>query len=126
MEEQRDPKDFLPLTPPELNILLSLAEEEKHGYIIMLDVEERTGGKVRLGAGTLYGALKRLVVRGLIEEVERKEPEAGVEAGRRRYYKITQFGGRVLAADISLMEGYVGIAHRIGWLGSLLPRPEGS
>lgn len=122
----QDAKEFSPLTLPELNILLSLAMEEKHGYQIMLEVEERTGGKVQLGAGTLYGALKRMVGRGLIEEVKKEQSEAGAETSRRRYYRITEFGVRVLAADISRMKGIIGVADRIPRLGELLPQPEGS
>ena len=59
-ERARDPGDHLPLTPVVLNVLLALADGERHGYGIMLEVRERTGGRVRLGPGTLYGAIKRL------------------------------------------------------------------
>src|SRR5829696_401800 len=66
-----DPGDLLPLTPVALNVLLALADGERHGYGIMLEVRERTGGKVRLGPGTLYGAIKRLKEGGLIVESEK-------------------------------------------------------
>ena len=67
-ERSRDPGDLLPLTPVALNVLLALADGERHGYGIMLEVRERTGGTVRLGPGTLYGAIKRLKEGGVIEE----------------------------------------------------------
>ena len=67
-ERSSDPGDLLPLTPAALNVLLALADGERHGYGIMLEVRERTGGRVRLGPGTLYGAVKRLKEGGVIEE----------------------------------------------------------
>ena len=80
-ERARDPGDLLPLTPVVLNVLLALADGERHGYGIMLEVRERTGGRVRLGPGTLYGAIKRLKEGGVIEESGQR-PEPG-EAPRR-------------------------------------------
>jgi DNA-binding PadR family transcriptional regulator len=76
-EEVREPWDLLPLTPAVLNILLALADEERHGYGIMREVEARTGGGTRLGPGTLYGSIKRMLADGLIEESdERPDPES--------------------------------------------------
>src|SRR5215207_10057089 len=83
-----DPRDLLPLTPVALNVLLALADGERHGYGIKLEVRERTGGTVRLGPGTLYGAIKRLKEGGLIEDSgERTDPAADDE--RRCYYRLT-------------------------------------
>ena len=73
---QPDPLTHLPLTPAVFNILLSLADGEKHGYSIMLEVEQNTNGQVKMGPGTLYGSIKRMLAAGLIEESdERPDPE---------------------------------------------------
>ena len=84
--------DFLPLTPAIHHILLALVDEERHGYGIMLEVGRLTGGATKMGPGTLYGTLKRLLAAGLIEEADER-PE------RRRYYRITRLGARVLRAE---------------------------
>jgi DNA-binding PadR family transcriptional regulator len=118
-----DPEQLLPLTPVVLNILLALADEERHGYGIGVEVRERTGGKMRLGPGTLYGSLKRLVDGGLVEEVEESErpPEDQAEgalrrydAERRRYYKLTDFGEQVLAAELGRLERVLRTAQQKG------------
>ena len=96
MSGESQPGDFLPLTPVAFEILLSVAGEERHGYAVMQDIEERTDGAVSLHAGTLYRALSRLVDRGLLEESEER-PE--VDDERRRYYGITELGRRVAAAE---------------------------
>lgn len=91
--------DFLPLTAAIHHILLALADEERHGYGIMLEVARLTGG-TRMGPGTLYGTLKRLLASGLIAEAaERPDPELDDE--RRRYYRVTKLGSRVLEAESS-------------------------
>jgi len=124
-ERSNDPGDLLPLTPVVLNILLALADEERHGYGIMLEVRERTGGRVRLGPGTLYGAIKRLKEGGIIEESEeRPVPEADDE--RRRYYRLTGFGGEVLAAEVERLDGLVRAARRKGAFPAPKPSPEGA
>ena len=106
----RDPRDLLPLTPAVLHILLALADKERHGYGIMKEVEERTGGEVRLGPGTLYGAIKRMLADGLVEEsVERPDPE--LDDQRRRYYRITGFGRRVVGAEIERLARLVSAAR---------------
>jgi DNA-binding PadR family transcriptional regulator len=121
-EEQRgNPERLLPLTPVALNILLALADEERHGYGIGVEVRDRTGGKMRLGPGTLYGSLKRMVDGGLVEESEGGAEEetddgrGGYDAGRRRYYRLTGFGERVLAAELSRLEGVVRTAQAKGF-----------
>jgi DNA-binding PadR family transcriptional regulator len=94
-----EPESLLPLSQPVFHILLALADDERHGYGIMQEVKSRTGGQVRLVPGTLYGAIKRLLKQRLIEEAgEREDPELSDE--RRRYYRLTQFGQRVLTADV--------------------------
>lgn len=104
------PESFLPLKPHWFHILLSLADQEQHGYGIMLEVLERTGGKVRLWPATLYGALKRLIDRDLIEESPvRPAPER--DDARRRYYRLTSLGRRVLAAESERLEDLVRIVH---------------
>ena len=120
-EERRvDPEELLPLTPVALNILLALADEERHGYGIGVEVRERTGGKMRLGPGTLYGSLKRMVDGGMVEESEGRTEEAddgrgGYDAGRRRYYRLTGFGERVLAGELARLEGVVRTARAKGY-----------
>jgi DNA-binding PadR family transcriptional regulator len=106
----KQPDNFLPLKPHWFHILLSLADQEQHGYGIMQEVLERTGGKVRLWPATLYGALKRLIDADLIEESdERPGPE--LDDARRRYYRLTRLGRRVLAAESARLEDLVRIVH---------------
>jgi DNA-binding PadR family transcriptional regulator len=89
---------FLPLIPAAFQILLALAEDEKHGYAIMQDVEEYSGGRLKIGPGTLYGSLKRMLATGLVEESEER-PDPQMDAQRRRYYRLTGLGRRVLEAE---------------------------
>jgi DNA-binding PadR family transcriptional regulator len=124
-ERTSDPGDLLPLTPAALNVLLALADGERHGYGIMLEVRERTGGKVRLGPGTLYGAIKRLKEGGMIEESGgRSDDEADDE--RRRYYRLTGFGSEVLAAEVERLDSLVRAARRKGAFPTSKPSPEGA
>ncbi len=120
-----DPRDLLPLTPVALHVLLALVDGERHGYGIMLEVRERTGGKVRLGPGTLYGAIKRLKESGVIAESgTRPEPEADDE--RRCYYRLTGFGGEVLAAEIERLDSLVRAARQKGAFPAPQLNPEGA
>jgi DNA-binding PadR family transcriptional regulator len=100
---------MLPLTPAVFHILLALADEEAHGYAIMQEVAERSEGQVRLGPGTLYGAIGRLLDDGLIEECDR--PAAETVDSRRRYYRLTHFGGKVLAAETNRLSDLVRAAR---------------
>jgi DNA-binding PadR family transcriptional regulator len=120
-ERSGGPEELLPLTPAALNVLLALADGDRHGYGIMLEVRERTGGSVRLGPGTLYGAIKRLKEGGVIEE---SGGDAGAEDERRRYYRLTGFGGEVLAAEVERLDGLVRAARRKGAFPD--PRPAGT
>ena len=95
--------DLLPLPVAHLHILLALATGDKHGYAIMREVEDLTEGAVTMGPGTLYGAVKKMLRAGLVEESdERPDPELDDE--RRRYYRISGLGERVLNAEIGRME----------------------
>jgi len=101
-----DLQRFLPLKTQWFHILLSLAGGEQHGYGIMQEVLERTGGKVRLWPATLYGSLKRLIEAELIQESdERPAPE--LDDARRRYYRLTAFGRRVLNAECERLQDLV-------------------
>ena len=94
-----DPEELLPLSPAIFQILLALADKDRHGYGIMQEVRFRTEEQVQLGPGTLYGAIKRLLEKGVIEELdERPDPELDDE--RRRYYHLTGFGQRVLRSEV--------------------------
>ena len=99
----RSPSELLPLPVSQLHVLLALATGDKHGYAIMREVETLTEGAVTMGPGTLYGAIKKMLDSGLIEESgERPDPELDDE--RRRYYRTTGLGGRVLDAEVARME----------------------
>lgn len=98
MTPSPDPHEPLPLTTIVFQILLALADRERHGYGVMQEVEDRTGGAVKLRPGTLYRALSRMLEDGWLEEVEdRPDPELDDE--RRRYYRLTDLGRRVAAAE---------------------------
>jgi DNA-binding PadR family transcriptional regulator len=103
----RPPESWTPLTPAVFHILLALADGEAHGYAIMQDALERSGGSVRLGPGTLYGAISRLLDDGLIEEFEKSAAAAEKDDPRRRYYRLTKLGGRVLSAETKRLETLV-------------------
>src|SRR5262245_66275844 len=98
MKKTLSAQSFLPLKPNWFHILLSLSEEEQHGYGIMQQVLERTHGKVRLWPTTLYGTIKKLIEAGLIEESEER-PEPQLDDARRRYYRLTALGHHVLDAE---------------------------
>lgn len=104
-----------PLTPAVFHILLALADGEKHGYAIMKDVEAQTSGQIKMGPGTLYGSIKRMLAAGLIEETdERPAPELDDE--RRRYYRITAQGQSVVVAESKRLASAVKIAQEKGVL----------
>ncbi|MGA7808907.1 PadR family transcriptional regulator [Bradyrhizobium sp.] len=97
---------YLPLKPNWFHVLLSLATGEQHGYGIMQEVLERTDGKIRLWPATLYGTLERLLDADLIAEVKLRRSADGEDA-RRRYYRLTALGRRVLAAESMRLEDLV-------------------
>ncbi len=99
MQPDQDAREFLPLPSASFHVLLVLAEGEKHGYGIMREVEQISDGAVRMGPGTLYGTLKKLLEIGLVvESGERPDPQ--MDDQRRRYYRITGLGERVAAAEV--------------------------
>jgi DNA-binding PadR family transcriptional regulator len=112
-QRARDPASLLPLTPVVLNVLLALADEERHGYGIMLEVRERTEGRMQLGPGTLYGAIKRLKEGGVIEEGGEGLDDVA-EDERRRYYRLTDFGSKVLTAEIARLDSLIRAARLKG------------
>jgi DNA-binding PadR family transcriptional regulator len=118
-EVEQDPEDLLPLTAAMFHILLALAGGERHGYGVRLEVERGTGGRVRMGPGTLYGLIKRLLADGLIAESEAR-PDPALDDERRRYYRLTDFGHRVAAAEARRLERLVGEARAR----HLLPDPQ--
>lgn len=91
-------EDFLPLPASVMHIVVALADGEKHGYAIMRDVADVSDGAVRMGSGTLYGSIKRMLDQGLIEETEER-PDPALDDQRRRYYRLTEMGRRVGAAE---------------------------
>ena len=105
-----NPGRFLPLSPYQFHILLALTDRELHGYAMILDIEQRTDGALRLGTGTLYTAIARLVELGLIADAGRppKEDE------RRRYYRLLPLGRSVLKAETARLEALVRAAHGKG------------
>jgi DNA-binding PadR family transcriptional regulator len=116
------PGDLLPLPPATLHILLALADEDRHGYAIRSEVAARTNGAVRMSAGTLYRSLQRMVEQGLIEECDAR-PAPALDDERRRYYRLTAFGGEVLAAEVERLDGLVRAARKKGAFPT--PKPEG-
>ena len=101
----RNPESILPLTPAMFHVLLSLADGEKHGYAMLKEVEQRTGGGVVLSTGTLYGIVKRLLADGMI-----RESAAGSDH-RRTAYRLTVFGRKVALAEAERLEGLVAAAR---------------
>jgi DNA-binding PadR family transcriptional regulator len=105
---------LLPLPPATFHILLALADEDRHGYGIIQDVEARTGGELRLSAGTLYRSIQRMLEQGLLLETrERPAPEEDDE--RRRYYRITPFGKAVARAEARRLTQLVQMARAAGF-----------
>ena len=104
----KTPDSFLPLKPHVFHVLLSLADDDQHGYGIMQEVLGRTSGKVRLWPATLYGTLKRLMNEDLIAESDDR-PAPDRDDPRRRYYRLTSLGRRVLNAECRRLEDLVGV-----------------
>jgi DNA-binding PadR family transcriptional regulator len=116
--KRRGTKDGQPLTPAVLHILLALADGSKHGYGIMQEVEAISDGRVKMGPGTLYGSIKRMLAAGFIEETgDRPAPEFDDE--RRRYYKLTGLGRRVLTEEARRLSNLILVARRKRLLGDV-------
>src|SRR5215470_20405914 len=110
MPKARTPDELLPLTPAVFHILVALSEGERHGYALMRQVAEDTDGTLQLGPGTLYGCLQRMLAAGLIAESDRRaDPQLDDE--RRRYYRITDFGTRVVTAEAKRLTAAVTVAR---------------
>ena len=109
----KSPEDLLPLTPAVFHVLLALVDGERHGYSIMQQVAETTDGQVKMGPGTLYGTIKRLLAVQWIEESDER-PDPKLDDERRRYYRITPFGRRILGAEVSRYSKAVRAARKLG------------
>lgn len=106
---------LLPLPPVTFHILLALADGERHGYAIIQDVETRTEGELRLGAGTLYRSIHRMLEQGLIVESQRR-PARALDDERRRYYRLTPFGTAVARAEARRLSQLVRLARSRGFV----------
>jgi DNA-binding PadR family transcriptional regulator len=102
-------EELLPLAPAVFHILLSLGEGERHGYALKREIAQRTGGKLTLGAGVLYGSISKMLSQGLIEESDDR-PDPHLDDERRRYYRITAFGRKVAQAEAARMRTLVDLA----------------
>jgi len=120
-QEPRQVEAFLPLPASVMHIMVALADGEKHGYAILRDVTELSGGAVRMGSGTLYGSIKRMLDQGLIEEADER-PDPALDDQRRRYYRLTELGRRVGAAEHRRLTSLVDAAR----LRQLGVRPSGA
>jgi DNA-binding PadR family transcriptional regulator len=109
-ENFKDPSDYLPLPPASFQILMALARSDNHGYGIMLDIEEHTGGRIRIGPGTLYGTIKRMLKGGWIAELEER-PDPALDDERRRYYTLTDLGHRIAMAEAERLDSLVRMAR---------------
>jgi DNA-binding PadR family transcriptional regulator len=119
--KHRTPEELLPLTPPVFHILVALSDGERHGYGIMQQVAEDTAGGLQLGPGTLYGCLQRMLIAGLIEESDRRrDPQLDDE--RRRYYRMTDLGGRTVRAEAQRLTTSLAAARAR----KLLTKPSGA
>jgi DNA-binding PadR family transcriptional regulator len=117
--DHTDVDAFLPLPAATFHILLALAEEERHGYVILQEVAERTAGAVKLSVATLYRSIHRMLEQGLIVEVRGRPAPTGDDE-RRRYYRITPLGNAVARAEARRLEQLVGLARARG----LAPAPD--
>lgn len=109
-ETSPSPKNSPTLTPAAFHIMLVLADGENHGYAIMREVAEHTGGKMRLGPGSLYGTIKRMLADGWIEELDER-PDPQLDDERRRYYRLTGVGRKLVQAEAERLEQLVNVAR---------------
>jgi len=100
---------FLPLPPATFHILLAVADDARHGYAISQDIVARTNGAIKMSFGTLYRSIQRMLEQGLLEEV-RERPASGRDDERRRYYRVTRFGGVVARAEVRRLAEMVRLA----------------
>ena len=121
MDRNEAAEGFPPLPSATLHILVALAPGEKHGYAIMRDVEALSDGAVRMGPGTLYGSIKRMLADGLIEETAAR-PDAELDDQRRRYYRVTGLGEEVRSEELARLEALVRRAGSAEWAQRRAPR----
>src|SRR5688572_8360785 len=112
--EEPRPESLLPLQQATFHILLAVADEDRHGYAIIQDVAARTGGEVKLSAGTLYRSIHRMLGDGLLEEL-RERPAPELDDERRRYYRITAFGTLVAEAETRRLSDLLRLARGSGF-----------
>jgi DNA-binding PadR family transcriptional regulator len=110
MSKRRDADSMLPLTAGMFQVLIALADGEKHGYAIIKEVARRTGGRVTLSAGTLYTIVRRFVNEGVIAE-SNERPDPALDDARQRYYRLTDFGRDVARAEAARMETALAMAR---------------
>jgi DNA-binding PadR family transcriptional regulator len=109
LKDQSAAAELTPLSPATFHILLSLGEGERHGYALKREISARTGGRLKLGPGVLYGSISRMLELGLIEE-SADRPDAHLDDERRRYYRITPYGRKVAQAEAARMRELVQLA----------------
>jgi len=109
-----DADDLLPLPPATFHILVALADDDRHGYAIMQDVTARTGGALKLSAGTLYRSIQRMLEQGLIAEISAR-PAPELDDERRRYYRITPFGRTAAKAEARRLAQMLKLARASGF-----------
>jgi len=114
MTKRRNPDECLPLTPAMFEVLIALADGEKHGYAVIKEVARRTDGAIRLSAGTLYTLIRRFVHEGVIAE-SAERPDPSLDDERRRYYRLTPAGRKVAMAEAERLQRLVNVAraHRL-------------
>ena len=110
MLPRNQPTDLTPLSPAVFHILLSLGEGERHGYALRREIAQRTGGKLKLGPGVLYGSIHKMLEWELIEESDER-PDPHLDDERRRYYRITPLGRRVVHAEAVRLRQLVRLAE---------------
>jgi DNA-binding PadR family transcriptional regulator len=104
---------YLPLSLSTFHMLLALSEGERHGYALKREILRRTGGKLNLGSGALYGTIRKLLDQGLIEESEER-PDFHLDDERRRYYRVTPLGRKVVRAETIRLKNLIRLAHSLG------------
>ena len=115
IEDVPAPEDFLPLHRDTFQILVSLADRDRHGYSILLDIAERTGDARSISPSTLYSSIRRLLESGLIEELDRR-PDPGQDDERRRYYRLSSLGRQVAGLEARRLERLLRDARTSGLL----------
>jgi DNA-binding PadR family transcriptional regulator len=109
-DESADVNVLLPLPPATFHILLAVADEPRHGYAISQDIAARTNGAIKMGFGTLYRSIQRMLEQGLVEEVRERPATQGRDDERRRYYRATRFGAVVGRAEMRRLAELVRLA----------------